>query len=90
MQNDEQRVSKLFDFWTLVAVLCVFDCELVQVELLLHFGKFFGRCIQQRDPDKAAWAVHVVADVGDGDICQIGSVLLRDAVDQYEGCPWLQ
>lgn len=54
MQNDDQRVSALFDLWPLVAVLCVLDCELVQVELLLDFGKFFGRCIQQRDPNKAA------------------------------------
>jgi hypothetical protein len=53
VQHDEQRRAVLVDLRPLVALLRVFDRELVEAELLLQRRQLGGLGILQRDPDEA-------------------------------------
>jgi hypothetical protein len=63
--------------------LRIFDCELVQVELLLQVREFTRSRVLQRDPDEAFGPRHVRADVVDFYIGQLPTVLIRSAIDQH-------
>jgi hypothetical protein len=66
-----------------VAVQRIFHGQRMQAELPAHLFQFGGRGIGQRHPDKAAGPLDIVADVGDGNVRQLGPVFVGDAVDQH-------
>ena len=57
--------------------------EFVQVELFTHFVQLGRRRIGQGHPDKAVRPCDVLADIGDGNICQLGSLFVGHAIDQH-------
>ncbi len=70
MHHDEQRRPVFFDLRALVALLRVFDGELVQVELLLQRGQLAGLRILQRDPDEAVAAIEVRAHLAQRNVAE--------------------
>ena len=83
VHHGKQRITVFLDLGPLVAVLGVFHREWMQVEFMLHLGQLSGLGVLQRDPDKAVGARDVVADFGDGDVGQLGAVLVGHAVDEH-------
>jgi hypothetical protein len=83
VQHGEERVVVFLDLRPLVAVPRVLDGQVVQAEFLLHLRELFGRRVLQRDPDEAARALEVLADVVDRAVGELRAVLIGNAVDQH-------
>ena len=75
----------LFDLGTLVAVVRVFDRQLVEAEFVLQRGELGRLGILQCDPDEAVRLADVRADFADLDVRELLPVLIRDTVDEHEG-----
>ena len=85
VQHDEERRAVLLDLRPLVAVLRVFDGELVQTELVLQRSQLGGVRILERDPDEAVRPAQVRSDLADAGCRRLSAVLIGDAVDQHRG-----
>jgi hypothetical protein len=66
-----------------MAVLCVFQRERIQLELVAHLLERCGSCFTQRDPDKPMRLVDVLADLICRDIGDFLAVLLGNTADQH-------
>jgi hypothetical protein len=64
-----------------MALARILDREWMEIELRRHLVDLFRRRFEQRDPDEALGPVHVVADVGNRNVAELGSVLVGDAID---------
>lgn len=83
VHHGEQGLTVLLDLRSLMSVTCVLHGEFVQVELGAHFVQLGRGGIGQRHPDKAARPRNVLADVGDGNVRQLGALFVGHAVDQH-------
>jgi hypothetical protein len=66
-----------------MAVMRVFDREIVQTELALHRFQLVSIRIPQGDPDKTIGAVDVVVNLTDRNVGKLPAVLIRDTIDQH-------
>ena len=61
----------------------VLDRQFVEIEFLLHLQQLCIGGVTQGHPDEAIRSDDVVADVRDGNIGELSSILVGNAVDQH-------
>jgi hypothetical protein len=83
VKDREQRLAILFNLRPLMAMMRVFDREIVQTELALHRFELVFIRISQRDPDKTIGAADIAVNLADGNVSKLATVLIRDTVDQH-------
>jgi hypothetical protein len=84
MQHGKKRIAVLLDLRTLMTLARIFDVKLVQAEFLRHLVELVDRRLEQRNPDEDLRTMHVLADVGDRDVCDLAAFLVCDAADEHE------
>ena len=83
VHHHEERVAILLDLGSLVAMVRVFDGQLVEVELDLHLLELSLAGITQGDPHEAVGPPHVVVDRVLVDVRQLAPVLVGYTVDEH-------
>ena len=81
--HDEQRRAVLVDLRPLVALLRVFDRQLVQAELFLQRRELGRLGILQRHPDEAIAPGEMRAHLGQRNVGELLSAIVGDAVDDH-------
>ena len=84
VQDDEQRRAVFVDLRPLVALLRVFNRQLVKAELLLQRRQFLGLRILERDPDEAIRPLQVRADFAERDVGQFLTAMVGNTVDEHD------
>jgi len=84
VQHRKQRIAVFLDLRPLMSLARILDRELVQAELLRHLVQLGFRWLEQSHPYETAGAMEVFADVGDRDVGQLSTLLVRDATDEHE------
>ena len=83
VQDREERVAVLFDLGTLMAVLRVFHRQRMQVELTLQVLEFACLRVGDGDPDETVGMADELTDFRDGDVGDLVTVTVGDAVDEH-------
>ena len=85
--NSESPYSSIFGrWWPLRASSTASSCR---PNSSRHLVELFVPGLDQRHPDEAVGAAHVLADVLHRDVGELLAVLVGDAVDQHGGCRFL-
>ena len=81
--NSESPYSSIFGrWWPLRASSTASSCRPNSSAHLVELGL---RGLEQRDPDEAVGAMHVLADVLDGNVGDLATVFVGDAADEHGG-----
>ena len=68
---------------TLVRLVRVLDCEVVQAELALHDAQLVLRWLEEAEPDECAVALRPLADLVESHVGDPAATLVRRAVDDH-------
>jgi hypothetical protein len=83
LKNYEKRFAVLFDLGPLMAILCIFDGQLMEAKLFSH-GFELGRLrIRERNPNKAVGLVDEEMNLIDRNIGKLAAILIDYTIDEH-------
>ena len=83
VQDDEQRRPVLVDLRPLMALLRVFNRQLVKAELCLERRQLAWLRVLQRDPDEAIRPQQMRVDLAERNVGELLTVMVSDTVDEH-------
>jgi hypothetical protein len=83
LKNHEKGFAVLFDLGPLMAVLCIFDGQLMQAKLFSHRFELRRLRIRESDPDKAVGLVDKEMNLVNRNISKLAAILIGDTVDEH-------